>query len=336
MKKAYSYIRFSTPDQIKGDSLRRQTEATERYCADNGLTLDTSLTLRDLGLSAYHGKHKTKGALGQFLKLVEAGEIEPGSVLIVENLDRLSREQVLDALNQFTGIIQAGIRLVTLQDGMAYDKQSIKDNWTQLIISITYMARAHEESETKSKRMKAAWAQKRKNVVAGDHIMTRKVPQWIKVKPDGRGFELIPEVVEVLELVYQMKLSGMGADKITRTLNQRKDIYRPPASKRNKYGAWSKGSIVRWLWYDKTPIGEYQPHHSVKDEQTGKITIEPAGEPIKNYYPAAISEDLYYAVQKQMEENSKKDGRGGGRKAGFQMFSPTWPFAGYAARPCIT
>jgi DNA invertase Pin-like site-specific DNA recombinase len=42
--------------------------------------------------------HKSKGALGQFLKLVEQGCIAKGSTLLVENMDRLSREQVLDAL----------------------------------------------------------------------------------------------------------------------------------------------------------------------------------------------------------------------------------------------
>jgi DNA invertase Pin-like site-specific DNA recombinase len=30
---AYSYIRFSTPEQIKGDSLRRQVELSEAYAA---------------------------------------------------------------------------------------------------------------------------------------------------------------------------------------------------------------------------------------------------------------------------------------------------------------
>jgi DNA invertase Pin-like site-specific DNA recombinase len=54
---AYSYIRFSTPDQIKGDSLRRQTEASHRYAAENNLTLDETLNIRDLGVSALHLTH---------------------------------------------------------------------------------------------------------------------------------------------------------------------------------------------------------------------------------------------------------------------------------------
>jgi hypothetical protein len=38
--KAYSYIRFSTPDQEKGDSLRRQEKDAEDYAKKHGLTLD--------------------------------------------------------------------------------------------------------------------------------------------------------------------------------------------------------------------------------------------------------------------------------------------------------
>jgi len=74
--KVYSYIRLSTPEQIKGDSLRRQTESSEEWAKDRGLTLDDSLNLRDPGLSAYKGDHRAHGALGGFLKLVEAGKIE--------------------------------------------------------------------------------------------------------------------------------------------------------------------------------------------------------------------------------------------------------------------
>src|SRR5687768_12023022 len=39
---AFSYVRFSTPEQAKGDSLRRQTEATEEWCRRNAIPLDTS------------------------------------------------------------------------------------------------------------------------------------------------------------------------------------------------------------------------------------------------------------------------------------------------------
>ena len=40
---AYSYIRFITPEQAKGDSLRRQIELREKYLAGKNLVLDETL-----------------------------------------------------------------------------------------------------------------------------------------------------------------------------------------------------------------------------------------------------------------------------------------------------
>ena len=62
--KAYSYLRFSTPEQSKGDSLRRQTALADEYAKRHGLTLDTELNLRDLGVSAFRGDNVAVGALG--------------------------------------------------------------------------------------------------------------------------------------------------------------------------------------------------------------------------------------------------------------------------------
>ena len=114
-----------------------------RYCKEHDLELDKKLTFQDLGLSAFHGVHRKRGELGHFLELLEVGKVPPGSLLIVENLDRLSRENVMDAFDQFRQIINRGITIVTLHDRMEYSKDSIDKNWTQLIISITYMAKAY-------------------------------------------------------------------------------------------------------------------------------------------------------------------------------------------------
>src|SRR5262245_19340268 len=90
--RAYSYIRFSRPEQSLGDSERRQVDAARAYAARKGLDFDETLQLVDRGRSGYKGDHRTKGVLGKFLKAVEAGDVPAGSILIVENLDRLSRE----------------------------------------------------------------------------------------------------------------------------------------------------------------------------------------------------------------------------------------------------
>jgi DNA invertase Pin-like site-specific DNA recombinase len=100
--KVYCYIRFSSPAQATGTSVARQTELAARYAADHGLTLDTALSMRDEGLSTFHGKHVKTGALGIFLRAIEDGKVPPGSVLVVKGLDRLSRTELILAQGQLS------------------------------------------------------------------------------------------------------------------------------------------------------------------------------------------------------------------------------------------
>jgi hypothetical protein len=73
--KAYSYTRFSTPEQAKGDSGTRQALAAERWAKERGIELDNELTLRDEGISAFDGLNVERGALGAFLRAVQTGEV---------------------------------------------------------------------------------------------------------------------------------------------------------------------------------------------------------------------------------------------------------------------
>src|SRR5262245_24847644 len=95
--RAYSYLRMSTEDQLKGDSRRRQLEASKAYAEEHGLDLADDAQLEDIGISAFKGANARDGALGQFLTAVRAGLVERGSFLLVESLDRLSREEILPA-----------------------------------------------------------------------------------------------------------------------------------------------------------------------------------------------------------------------------------------------
>ena len=149
----YSYIRFSTKEQIKGDSRRRQTEATRAWCERNGARLDDGTTFQDLGKSAYLGEHRKnpdRHALAAFLKLVETGRIPRGSCLVVESLDRLTREHIQAALLLILGLLQAGIRIVQLSpQEMAYDDKSEAH---AIMLMIVELMRGHSESKMKSDR----------------------------------------------------------------------------------------------------------------------------------------------------------------------------------------
>ena len=326
--KAFSYIRFSTPEQENGDSLRRQTEASESYAKDHDLVIDDSLRLTDRGLSAYSGFHRTKGALGEFLRLVERGEVPKGSVLLVESLDRLSREQVLDALAQFTGIIQAGIKVVTLADNMEYDRESVNANFGQLLMSLVIMARAYEESATKSKRLKAAWSEKRAKAANGGHKLTGRCRAWLQLSEDKTHFIVLPERAQIINQIYEMRLSGKGVSYIEQELN-RSDVWKPK-------NGWRKGYIDRIL-RTRAAIGEFQPHKKVKTDEDGYERV-PDGDPIPDYYPPIVAQEKFDRVQAAIKHNAETKGNAGGRNGAVNNLFVHLAVCGKCGRPmaCFT
>jgi hypothetical protein len=49
MPTAYSYLRFSSAEQARGDCVRRQTDKTAEWCRRNKVTLDSTLSLATKG-----------------------------------------------------------------------------------------------------------------------------------------------------------------------------------------------------------------------------------------------------------------------------------------------
>src|SRR5258708_377101 len=171
MPRAISYLRFSTAAQSLGHSEKRQIEDAEAYCLKHGLSLVASDQLSDLGLSAFRGANRTVGALGGFLEAMRAGRIPRGTYLIVESLDRVSRETAVRAVNQFSEIILAGIKLVTLKDQLVHSEETVNAEPYRLFHSLALMIAANAESALKAERVSKAWANKR-NLAKSGHVLT--------------------------------------------------------------------------------------------------------------------------------------------------------------------
>lgn len=288
--RAYSYVRFSERRQKQGDSVRRQLELTRLYCERNGLLLDESLRLTDEGVSAWKGKNHAVGKLAGFLAMVEGGRIPMGSVLIVESLDRLTREAIFDALGLFNRILTAGVTIVTLSPEREYTRESVNDI-AGLLEPIVYMSRANEESKTKSKRIKASWTQKRKAVEKGE-ALSGSLPWWLEVR-EGK-FVTIPERVEVVRLIYRLRCEGKGVTTIVQTLN-RAGIKSP------RGGTWGF-STVDHLLRSRTVLGERQQSEVVEGVRV------PVGDPVPNYYPAIVDLDTYHGAQRTRPKVGRNTG----------------------------
>ena len=219
--RVYSYLRFSDPKQAGGSSIERQTEYARRWSAEHGVPLDDALTMRDEGLSAYHQKHIKQGALGVFMAAIDAGRIAPGSVLIVEGLDRLSRAEPILAQAQLAQIVNAGISVVTASDSREYNRESLKAQPMDLVYSLLVMIRAHEESDTKSKRVRAAIERQCQGWQSGHYrglIRNGKDPHWLAWH--GDHWEIVPERAQAVRRALQLFGNGYGAVEIVRRLTQ--------------------------------------------------------------------------------------------------------------------
>jgi DNA invertase Pin-like site-specific DNA recombinase len=315
MKVAYSYIRCSTTEQIKGDTKRRQLDWSREYAAEHGWLLDESLHLQDLGISAHHGDNATKGKLGAFIKAIEEGTVKRGSVLLIENLDRLSRNEIGEALPLFLGILNAGIEIVTRTPVMHFTKASVNDVGN-IIIAIIELGRAYSESAAKVQRGKDNWANKRKLAAAEKQIVTSRCPAWLELSQDGKRWIVRREAANTVRWIFKQCIAGLGSPTITRMLNE-KGI--PPIATKS---SWNMSYVERILTSRQT-IGEYQPHIVTSVVRT------PVGDPIKDYYPAILDEQTFYQAQRAIKSRVRFAGRKGHRVNLFQRLLRTPDGGGY-------
>lgn len=311
MRLAISYVRWSTPEQRLGDSKRRQVLATEEYCREHNLLLDQQLV--DSGLSAYSGKHRREGsALSSFLKDIETGKVPKGAVLVVESLDRLTRQAIPEALELFLGIIRSGIDIVTLIDKQWYSRETIGEV-QNLMVSIISLWRSHEDSRHKGERVGKAWLKKRELAVEGGVPMTAACPGWIrlhKISKTERCYELIPERAKKVRLIFWLTLRGWGAQRIAKLFNRHQ--LPPWGVARRQWGDPKKRqpkedqrgwhpSYIKKILSNRAVLGEFVPH-TVKDvvANQGKLfKRHPVGPVLKNYYPRVISSGVFATVQQR-------------------------------------
>ncbi len=278
--KAFSYQRFSSEKQKQGDSITRQSEAVKEWLKRNPTyILDESITFKDEARSAFKGEHLSEGGkLGLFLRMVDDGKIPKDSALIVESFDRLSRLPITEANELFSGIIRRGITVVFTNPERVLNKELIDSNPFSLIELLIVGIRSNEESQTKSRRVKAA-VERRKEQTKGGKKLKSLCPPWLECQ---RGeYRPIEERVNVVSRIFELYLQGFGCYVIARKLNaERVPTFGRGNTKSTKgLSAHWYVQIIKRLLSDKRLMG----HCSFND--------------CSDYYPKVINEELFYRAQ---------------------------------------
>src|SRR5262249_4056017 len=138
------------------------------------------------------------------------------SYLLVESLDRVSRQSPYDAAETMREIVREGVTVVDLLDReREYSEDKLRADPSLYEIMVSTFVRAHNESKLKGERISESWEAKRTN--ARIRPMTKMGPSWLQMK-DGK-WQPIEARAKVIRQIFDWAESGVGIPTITKWLN---------------------------------------------------------------------------------------------------------------------
>lgn len=268
MPKAISYIRFSTRKQLDGSSLERQQGMVQPWLDANPQYERSDMSFQDLGISGRSGKH-LKNGFGMLLEAIGKGGIVSGDVILVEAIDRAGRMDMLAMLEILTPILKADVSLITLDDGIKYDRASL--NGANIYILAAKIQASYQYSDNLSRRMKASYAERNK-LAKNDGIRPkRNTPVWLT--SDGK---MIDDIKPFIVQAFEDYASGLGERRIYERILQKGGDKTPSC-----FVKMAPSTVKRWM-SNRTAIGEWQG--------------------IPDVYPAVVAPELFYRVQIRLNE----------------------------------
>lgn len=290
--RVFSYMRWSSEPQQWGDSERRQAQMAEDWCKRAGRALSDK-TFADRGISGWKGANRKSGALGDLLKI--AGE---GDTVLIEDCDRWSREEALDALTALRTTVQRGVEVVFLKRGVSVNKNNFNED-SVLIPLFFGSLLANKENEKRSYRIREAMKGRREQMEQGRAVQGR-LPAWLDW--DARqGKPVVNESkAKSVRRMFELCLAGHGMVQIEQMMRGT-----PPITQRDSYqkqkASWNSFLVHRTLT-DKSVLG-YQRSSGLK------------------VFPPIIDEKTFYAVSTRIKARSTLHVRIRSRRKNDNLFT---------------
>ncbi|MGG7650034.1 recombinase family protein [Pseudomonas sp. ES4] len=239
MPYAVGYARFSSVKQGSGSSLERQQAMIAKWIDTNPEYKIFPKNFEDLGRSASKGDHLKHG-FGMLLQAIELKEIGEGDVILVEAIDRIGRLHETKMISLIHQIVEAGVRIITLQDGAVYGPIIKAD---QIWLLVGKVQQAFIYSESLGKRIKESY-RIREQMAKKGILPKRRTPIWLN--SDGT---LKDDIAEAMKTAFEDALSDLGERRILRRLK----------AKHPAFEESHPASVRKWLT-NKTAIGFWREH----------------------------------------------------------------------------
>ena len=231
-----------------------------------------------------------RGNLGKFIAKVQAGEISKGSVLVIERLDRFSRNYWDIVFPIWVELLQSGIEIYSCVSKTHYTHDAIRKNPMLASMALMEMAMANDYSANLSNRISKAFKIRLDDCSTGLKMnLGAWQPAWIDFngkKGHPGTFTLNSKAVIVKEIVFRY-IAGESMYGIAQKLNDRNE---PTLTGRNE---WRQGHV----------------HHILSTTTLmGDVSIK--GQTFKGYYPPVVTLDEWTKLQSRLHDNKNRKGSG--------------------------
>ncbi|NNS06228.1 recombinase family protein [Erwinia sp. JH02] len=298
MKRCFVYHRVSSDQQTDGSGMQRQADLLDSYLIRTGLCSEMDdpepIILADGGISAFKGHNLTHGELGQWMEQVRKGMWDD-SVLVVENIDRFSRQNPFTVVPWISELIEHGVSIHDVNANMIISYQN-----SMLLSMVTMNAqRAYDESKYKSIRIRAGWKARRENALKNGSVVTHKRPAWIDVVDDKY---VLNDKALIVREIFRLYQTGIGCPTIAKLLQDKGTEWRMSPGRK-----W-RGEAVHKILKNERVTGTIFISESVRN-------FEKSGDPITpktskaDVYPVIISKEEFELVGKLLSSRRPGNGR---------------------------
>jgi DNA invertase Pin-like site-specific DNA recombinase len=300
---AIAYRRYSSDEQGDGSAqtLEAQLERCQDFAAAQGWQITEVLT--DFGLSAFKGEHLRPNAdLGKFLRRLREGEFPRGTVLIADNLSRLSRRPVDEAMAWVNEVNGYGIKIALADTRDVFKPNPSLGDFLQTAIKfgVSHQSSADKSDQTRRSKNKLwSLAEARQGKWTN---LAGLLPRWLQRNATCDGWIVDNDMAVTINQIYRWSADGIGVNTIVNMLNARPDLppFGNPEDYRSGVPSWSRTTVRQYLM-SAIVEGDFRP-------STGMFK----GRVIHDFYPRIVDADTVARARADLKARRKVAGKGAG------------------------
>ena len=297
MTVAAAYLRFSSDNQVGGESIEYQLEEVNKYADANGLTLDESHIYVD---EAKTGKNTQRDSFQRCLANAK-NKPRPFDTLLIYNYSRLCRNQDEFALIQ-AQLRKLGVELITVTQpnlgGLEGKLLTSILTWVDEFQSVQIGAYAHAGQKQVAQRGYSAGGR----APYGYRLVYEDAPSG---KLDHKGnpvrygtYEIVEDAAAVVLRIFEMYAQGGTMKGIAVAFNAER-LLSPGGS------TWSVGA-VRTILNNQAYAGDYVWNQTRRNKAAHTVEKKSRDEwvVVRDSHPAIVSRDLFDVVKKRLEKRT--------------------------------